>query len=472
MSPESDAGVTILGGGAVGICTALELVQRGIPVRLIDRDAPGQGASSGIAGVISPFSVVPQSMPGVWKKAPGWLLDPLGPVAVRARHLPRFLPWALRFVLNGSEARARAVSAAMDGLTAGCVDLYRRHLEGTGHEGLVRDSCYVLAHRDPALASDRGLDAELRRMAGARVEVIGADALREMEPDLSPEFRAAVVVHGQARALSPGRLMAVLAEKLRALVGAASGATWAEAAAGGGARLSRDVRRSGRDFAQFGDGYGSQIRGQQHGGRAAGRGHGGIRRPRCPARSAPRRDHRRIGAANGAGAGERGGHHMERCAPVLSRQPAGDRRDAGTSGPLRGLRAFALRVHDGAAHGEDHGGPAARGGAEYRSVPLSRGSLRIGLKPARGDATLPLTSTSRTQNDPPPQNRRPHGPYPGPLSADARHISRADAPRRRGWSAPRASELRQPGPCLCRDGRGQGHAGSASRAQSGDRDGL
>ncbi|EDM70717.1 oxidoreductase, FAD-binding protein [Roseobacter sp. AzwK-3b] len=219
MSPESDAGVTILGGGAVGICTALELVERGIPVRLIDRDAPGQGASSGNAGVISPFSVVPQSMPGVWKKAPGWLLDPLGPVAVRARHLPRFLPWALRFVLNGSEARARAVSAAMDGLTAGCVDLYRRHLEGTGHEGLVRDSCYVLAHRDPALASDRGLDAELRRMAGARVEVIGADALREMEPDLSPEFRAAVVVHGQARALSPGRLMAVLAEKLRALGG-------------------------------------------------------------------------------------------------------------------------------------------------------------------------------------------------------------------------------------------------------------
>ncbi|SHL75171.1 D-amino-acid dehydrogenase [Roseovarius litoreus] len=219
MPPDNDASVTILGGGAVGICTALELVERGIPVRLIDRDAPGQGASSGNAGVISPFSVVPQSMPGVWKKAPGWLLDPLGPVAVRARHLPRFLPWALRFVLNGSEARAKAVSAAMDGLTAGCVDLYRRHLEGTGHEGLVRDSCYVLAHRDPALASDRGLDAELRRMAGAKVEVIGAGALREMEPDLSPEFRAAVVVHGQARALSPGRLMAVLAEKLRALGG-------------------------------------------------------------------------------------------------------------------------------------------------------------------------------------------------------------------------------------------------------------
>ncbi len=219
MPPNAEDAVTVLGGGAVGLCTALDLAGHGIPVRLIDRDAPGQGASSGNAGVISPFSVVPQAMPGVWRKAPGWLLDPLGPVAVRARHLPRFLPWALRFLRNGTAGRARQVSAAMEGLTSGNIELYRRHLQGTGHEDLVRDSCYVLAHRDPRLASDTGLDAELRRAAGARVEVIGADALHEMEPALSADFRAAVVIHGQSRATSPGRLMSVLAGKLRGLGG-------------------------------------------------------------------------------------------------------------------------------------------------------------------------------------------------------------------------------------------------------------
>jgi len=220
MPPADTASqVTVLGGGAVGLCTALELTGRGIPVRLIDRDAPGQGASMGNAGVISPFSVVPQSMPGVWKKAPGWLLDPLGPVTVHARHLPRFLPWALDFLRSGRVDRVRQISLGMHALSDGSVDIYRQHLAGTGNEALLQDSCYVLAHRNPDTACDTGFDSELRRAAGAKVEVIGDAALREMEPDLSPEFRAAVVIHGQARTTSPGRLMQVLADKLRATGG-------------------------------------------------------------------------------------------------------------------------------------------------------------------------------------------------------------------------------------------------------------
>ncbi|MCP5072918.1 MAG: FAD-binding oxidoreductase, partial [Rhodobacteraceae bacterium] len=55
--------VTVLGAGIVGICSALSLAEKGLRVRLIDRDDPGQATSHGNAGVISPWSVVPQSMP-------------------------------------------------------------------------------------------------------------------------------------------------------------------------------------------------------------------------------------------------------------------------------------------------------------------------------------------------------------------------------------------------------------------------
>ena len=54
--------IVVIGGGIVGICTAIALAERGVPVRLIDRDAPGQGASMGNAGVISP-SQGPQLVP-------------------------------------------------------------------------------------------------------------------------------------------------------------------------------------------------------------------------------------------------------------------------------------------------------------------------------------------------------------------------------------------------------------------------
>ncbi|MDP6066362.1 MAG: FAD-dependent oxidoreductase, partial [Alphaproteobacteria bacterium] len=51
---ESNSTVTIVGGGIVGICCALSLLEKGAGVRLIERDEPGQGTSLGNAGVISP----------------------------------------------------------------------------------------------------------------------------------------------------------------------------------------------------------------------------------------------------------------------------------------------------------------------------------------------------------------------------------------------------------------------------------
>ncbi|MBO6884078.1 MAG: FAD-dependent oxidoreductase [Marivita sp.] len=213
------ANVTVLGAGIVGICTGLSLLERGASVRLIDRGDPGQETSFGNAGVISPWSIVPQAMPGVWKKIPGWLIDPLGPVSVRPSHLPRVASWGLKFLANGTEARVRDISAAMETLNRDCVTLYRHHLRGTGHEELVRDSYYIHVFRDAEGAQLDTLDNELRLAAGADLERADAHRLRELEPDLSRDFKSAVVIKGQARALSPGRIGQVLTDKFQKMGG-------------------------------------------------------------------------------------------------------------------------------------------------------------------------------------------------------------------------------------------------------------
>lgn len=53
---HTDADVTIVGAGIIGICSALSLLETGLSVRLIDPGEPGQAASFGNAGVISPWS--------------------------------------------------------------------------------------------------------------------------------------------------------------------------------------------------------------------------------------------------------------------------------------------------------------------------------------------------------------------------------------------------------------------------------
>ncbi|MGC1497394.1 MAG: FAD-dependent oxidoreductase [Sulfitobacter sp.] len=205
--------VTIIGAGIVGICCALSLQERGVQVRLIDRGAPGQETSFGNAGVISPWSIIPQAVPGIWKSIPGMVLRPSGPVSIRPSFWPKMIPWGLRFLANSSETSTRAMANAMETLCQPSISLFRKHLTGTNHEGLIVDSCYIHAFRNARKASLRDLGYAIRQQHGADLELVGGSDLQQLEPALSTDFKAAVVIKGQARARSPGRIAEVLAQK-------------------------------------------------------------------------------------------------------------------------------------------------------------------------------------------------------------------------------------------------------------------
>lgn len=213
MEKPPSVGHAVVGAGIVGICSALSLQERGLAVTLIDPNPPAEAASYGNAGVISTWSCIPQSMPGIWKNVPKWLLDKEGPVALRWSYLPKFLPWMLQFFAAGRADRIDAISDAMLQLHRPTIDLYRHHLAGTGHEDLIRDSMYVFVYRDPAKADLNGIEWRMRRDRGVPIERIDAGALHEIEPDISPDYQAAILVKGQARAMDPGAIGKVLARK-------------------------------------------------------------------------------------------------------------------------------------------------------------------------------------------------------------------------------------------------------------------
>lgn len=207
------AKITIIGAGIVGICSALALTERGFKVHLIDRDPPASGASYGNAGVISPWSCVPQSLPGLWKQVPQWLLDPKGPVSVKFTHLARFAPWVLQFLKAGRPDRIPAIADAMHALNRPNLSLYRGLLEGTGEESLVVDSYYVYVYRQAADADPNSLTWKMRAEKQVPFDVVQGAELRALEPALSPDIQAAIVIRDQGRAMSPGAVGEALFKK-------------------------------------------------------------------------------------------------------------------------------------------------------------------------------------------------------------------------------------------------------------------
>ena len=214
MRPPDPANpVIVLGAGIVGICTALSLLERGVPVTLIDRGDPGQATSYGNAGVVSPFSFIPQSLPGMWRTIPKLMLGYARPLSIHPRYALKMLSWGARFLHQGQEEQVRAASDAMANLCGPSIDLFKKHLQGTGQEGLLVDTMYLQLFRDGSKPALDTLDYRIRAEKGAEVEVLGQDELSRLEPAVSPDFKAGLLVKGTARVRAPGRLATVLAEK-------------------------------------------------------------------------------------------------------------------------------------------------------------------------------------------------------------------------------------------------------------------
>lgn len=215
-STDERGDVTIVGAGIVGLCCALELQARGHQVQIIDRLAPAEATSYGNAGMLCSWSVVPEASPGIWKQAPGWLLDRRGPLFVSPAYALKVLPWLWQFI-KASKKTGKELEAAADAMLCvnqPTVDLYREHLAGTGQEHLVRESDYLHLYRNPASLDWSNSGVRLRRDRGAPIEFLDAQQLRRTVPALSDEYKAAMRLGGQGFTINPGKLGKVLAEKI------------------------------------------------------------------------------------------------------------------------------------------------------------------------------------------------------------------------------------------------------------------
>jgi D-amino-acid dehydrogenase len=159
---------------------------------LIERDAPGAGASFGNGAVIGEDAVVPVATPGILRQVPAMLRDPLGPLAVRWGYLPRIAPWLARFLAASSPRRVEEISVALAALLRGSLAATAELLEAAGAPGMLRRSGWLCVFETEAgFAAYRPM-LELQRRRGVRHGLMGAPELRRFEPALAPIFARAI----------------------------------------------------------------------------------------------------------------------------------------------------------------------------------------------------------------------------------------------------------------------------------------
>ena len=211
-----DHDIAIIGGGVIGVASAVELARRGAQVTVLERDRIGHGCSYGNAGWLTPSQAVPLANPSMLLKSFKWMFDPDSPLYIQPRLDPALIRWLIGFLLASRTSKFERGTAALVELCRMSVDLWEELATRSPETfGFERHGLLAVYENAASLEAARpGVDLVCR--SGVRAERWTADEIREREPAVTgrqaggyfyPDdahcepYRAVKALEAEARAL-------------------------------------------------------------------------------------------------------------------------------------------------------------------------------------------------------------------------------------------------------------------------------
>jgi len=208
--------VCVLGAGIVGLATAWQLNRQGFQVSVIDRAAPGAGASGGNGAQLSYSYVQPLADPSIWKQLPKLLLSPSSPLKLRPQLDPLQWRWALAFLAACNARTSRASTASLLALAARSRAAFEAMRADIAPDCDFSATGKLVLYAGAASLAGAQRQLELQRAMGSQQRLVTADECIAIEPALAGyRARIAGAVHTPSECAAD--CLKVCTELLRAL---------------------------------------------------------------------------------------------------------------------------------------------------------------------------------------------------------------------------------------------------------------
>lgn len=203
--------VIVIGAGVVGLHAALALLKKGFSTTVLEASRPAAGASYGNAGTLVELAI-PTAQPGMTRKIPGWLLNPNGPLVIRARRLPAALPWLTRYWLAANRTRFFATARAAHALQKPTLSGWRVALGDQLYQRFIRGTGQVHLWEGPGAPSPRSIETEVRATLGIESHALTAQDLRRYFPGISDAASFGLLLPSNSLSVNPGAMVQALAD--------------------------------------------------------------------------------------------------------------------------------------------------------------------------------------------------------------------------------------------------------------------
>lgn len=197
----------VIGAGIVGAATALNLQRKGFDVTIVDAQPPGEGTSFGNAGIAARCAIVPVPVPGILKKFPAMLMDPMGPLSIDFLHVARNAKWFIDYLRHGRAAEVKRIAGELFKLTNGSIDDHLALARDTGGEPWITECDYLYIYPNRRDFEAEKFSWDIRRSHGIEYTELTEAELHEMEPDLAPGFTFGIRLPRHGFALDPAKLV-------------------------------------------------------------------------------------------------------------------------------------------------------------------------------------------------------------------------------------------------------------------------
>jgi D-amino-acid dehydrogenase len=196
--------VVIVGGGLVGLSSALFLTEAGADVTIVDTGELGGGAARGNAGFMCTAIVEPLPAPGAIANALKSLRDPQRALRVLPKAIPGMTPWLLAFARNCTASRYQSGRAALARFNRNSSAILERLATQGVAVNLSRE--LLVPYHDIAKAEHHFNALQPMVEFGARLpdRVVDGDELRRLAPAITDHVRAGLVMPGD-RSVDPRR---------------------------------------------------------------------------------------------------------------------------------------------------------------------------------------------------------------------------------------------------------------------------
>lgn len=217
MTPEPNKHhhVVIIGGGAIGLCSAYYLHKAGASVTVLEKGEFGHGSSLHNAGYVCPSHFVPLASPGIIAQGLKWMLSPTSPFYIKPRLESDFIAWAWKFWRSCTEENVKRAAPLLRDLGNESLRLYKELAALQAFDFDWSEKGLLILYR-----TERGRiaceeEAHLANEIGIEAKVLDKPALQTLEPHVEMRADGGIYFPGDCH-MTPAKFVGGLAQYLEA----------------------------------------------------------------------------------------------------------------------------------------------------------------------------------------------------------------------------------------------------------------